>query len=59
MHGCVRAMYISLYIDCFVTLAALEMLEMDLNTMQQRSELQDAHLLILREQKLAEVTKEA
>ena len=31
------------------------MLEMDLNTMQQRAELQEAHLQVLREQKLAEV----
>lgn len=35
--------------------AALEVLEMDLGTLQQRSELQYAHLQVLRDQKLAEV----
>lgn len=37
------------------SLAALEVLEMDLSTLQQRSELQYAHLQVLRDQKLAEV----
>ena len=36
---------------------AVEALEMELNTMQQRSELQEAQLKVLREQKLAEVQK--
>lgn len=36
-------------------LAALEMYESDLDTLEQRAALQDAHLLTLREQKLAEV----
>ena len=40
------------------SLAALEMYESDLDTMQQRAELQDAQLLALREQKLAQVRKE-
>lgn len=41
------------------SLAALEMYESDLDTMQQRAEVQDAQLLTLREQKLAEVRKAA
>ena len=47
-----------LTIDLF-SLAALEMYESDLDTMKQRAELQDAQLLMLREQKLAEVRKAA
>ena len=42
-----------------ISSAALEMLESDLDTLQQRSELQDAQLLVLREQKLVEVRKAA
>ena len=41
------------------SLAALEMYESDLDIMQQRAEIQDAQLLTLREQKLAEVRKAA
>ena len=37
------------------SLAALEVLEMDLSTLQQKLELQYAHLQVLRDQKLAEV----
>ena len=39
------------------SLAALEMYESDLETMQQRAELQDTQLLALREQKLIQVRK--
>lgn len=42
---------------CFICLAALEVLEKDLATLRQKSELQEANLLVFREQKLNEVQK--